>query len=120
MHKGYGEFARGQLEERKQALLPPAWHMLLLRAEAHRAEDADEFLQQIAAILPQNEQCEVIGPMPAPMDKKAGKFRRQLMFQTKERSLLQKSFEVALPQIEALPLAKKCRWSLDRDPQDLL
>lgn len=120
MHKGYGEFARGQLEERKQALLPPAWHMLLLRAEAHRAEDADEFLTQIAAILPQNEQCEVIGPMPAPMDKKAGKFRRQLMFQTKERSLLQKSFEVALPQIEALPLAKKCRWSLDRDPQDLL
>ncbi|WP_028762518.1 primosomal protein N' [Shewanella colwelliana] len=120
MHKGYGEFARGQLEERKQALLPPAWHMLLLRAEAHRPEDADEFLNQVAAILPQNDNCEVIGPMPAPMDKKAGKFRRQLMFQTKERSQLQHSFEVALPQIEALPLAKKCRWSLDRDPQDLL
>ncbi|QYJ87905.1 primosomal protein N' [Shewanella mesophila] len=120
MHKGYGEFARGQLEERKQALLPPAWHMLLLRAEAHNAEDADEFLNQVAAILPQNELCEVIGPMPAPMDKKAGKFRRQLMFQTKERRQLQQSFEIALPQIEALPLAKKCRWSLDRDPQDLL
>lgn len=120
MHKGYGEFARGQLEERKQALLPPAWHMLLLRAEAHNAEDADEFLNQVAAILPQNDFSEVIGPMPAPMDKKAGKFRRQLMFQTKERRQLQQSFEIALPLIEALPLAKKCRWSLDRDPQDLL
>ncbi|ASJ95430.1 primosomal protein N' [Shewanella marisflavi] len=120
MHKGYGEFARGQLEERKQALLPPAWHMLLLRAEAHRAEDADSFLTQVAALLPQNETCEVIGPMPAPMDKKAGKFRRQLMFQTKTRSQLQQAFEQAQPQIEALPLAKKCRWSLDRDPQDLL
>lgn len=120
MHKGYGEFARGQLEERKQALLPPAWHMLLLRAEAHNADDADLFLNQVAAILPQNDLCEVIGPMPAPMDKKAGKFRRQLMFQTKERSQLQQAFDIALPQIEALPLAKKCRWSLDRDPQDLL
>ncbi|ABO22251.1 primosomal protein N' [Shewanella loihica] len=120
MHKGYGEFARGQLEERKQALLPPAWHMLLLRAEAHKAEDADAFLAQVAQLLPQDEQCEIIGPMPAPMDRKAGKFRRQLMFQTKTRGLLQQAFEQALPQIEALPLAKRCRWSLDRDPQDLL
>ncbi|MCE9679772.1 primosomal protein N' [Shewanella sp. AS1] len=120
MHKGYGEFARGQLEERRQALLPPAWHMLLLRAEAHNPQDADDFLGQVAAILPQNKACEVIGPMPAPMDRKAGKYRRQLMFQTQERSQLQQAFEAALPQIEALPLAKKCRWSLDRDPQDLL
>lgn len=120
MHKGYGEFARGQLNERKQALLPPAWHMLLIRAEAHQAIDADNFLSQVAALLPQNEESEVIGPMPAPMDKKAGKYRRHLIFQTKSRNQLQAAFEHALPQIESLPLAKRCRWSLDRDPQDLL
>lgn len=120
MHKGYGEFARAQLNERKQALLPPAWHMLLIRAEAHQAIDADNFLSQVAQFLPQNDEAEVIGPMPAPMDKKAGKFRRHLIFQTKSRSQLQQAFEHALPQIEALPLAKRCKWSLDRDPQDLL
>ncbi|MCL1125920.1 primosomal protein N' [Shewanella surugensis] len=120
MHKGYGEFARNQLIERKLALLPPAWHMLLLRAEAHQALDADTLLSQIAHLLPQDENCEVIGPMPAPLDKKAGKFRRQLIFQTKSRQQLQQAFEQALPQIEALPLAKRCRWSIDRDPQDLL
>ncbi|MCL1057113.1 primosomal protein N' [Shewanella gelidimarina] len=120
MHKGYGEFARNQLNERKQALLPPAWHMILIRAEAHLAADADALLSQIGALLPQNEECEVIGPMPAPLDRKAGKYRRQLLFQTKNRNQLQQAFEQALPQIEQLPLAKKCRWSLDRDPQDLL
>ncbi|WP_394147755.1 primosomal protein N' [Shewanella atlantica] len=120
MHKGYGEFARGQLDERRQALLPPVWHMLLIRAEAHQAIDADNFLSQIAELLPQGEESEVIGPMPAPMDKKAGKYRRHLIFQTKSRNQLQHAFEHALPQIEALPLAKRCRWSLDRDPQDLL
>jgi len=120
MHKGYGEFARGQLDERKQALLPPAWHMVLIRAEAHLAIDADNFLSQVATLLPHHEECEVIGPMPAPMDRKAGKYRRQLIFQTKQRNVLQQAFEQALPQIEALPLAKRCRWSLDRDPQDLL
>ncbi|QLE87099.1 primosomal protein N' [Shewanella sp. Scap07] len=120
MHKGYGEFARGQLVERQHALLPPAWNMILLRAEAHQAEDADAFLSQIAQLLPQNDECEVIGPMPAPMDRKAGKYRRQLMFQTKQRNMLQQAFEHALPHIDALPLAKRCRWSIDRDPQDLL
>ncbi|MEI6859491.1 MAG: primosomal protein N' [Shewanella sp.] len=120
MHKGYGEFARGQLNERKQALLPPAWHMLLLRAEAHQAIDADNFLAQVAQLLPHNDECEIIGPMPAPMDKKAGRYRRHLIFQTKSRKQLQQAFEYALPQIEALPLAKRCRWSVDRDPQDLL
>ncbi|WP_298771546.1 primosomal protein N' [uncultured Shewanella sp.] len=120
MQKGYGEFARHQLTERQQALLPPAWHMILLRAESHQAQDADNFLSQIAQLLPQNDQCEVIGPMPAPLDKKAGKFRRQLIFQTKNRQQLQQAFEQTLPQIEALPMAKRCRWSIDRDPQDLL
>ncbi|MCL1146444.1 primosomal protein N' [Shewanella marinintestina] len=120
MHKGYGEFARNQLFERTQALLPPAWHMILIRAEAHQAIDADNLLNQIGALLPQDDECEVIGPMPAPLDRKAGKYRRQLLFQTKNRNRLQAEFERALPQIEQLPLAKKCRWSIDRDPQDLL
>ena len=120
MHVGYGQFARNQLNERKQALLPPAWNMLLLRAEANQAIDAENFLSEVVQLLPQDEECEVIGPMPAPMDKKAGKYRRHLIFQTLSRQRLQQAFETALPQIEVLPSAKRCRWSIDRDPQDLL
>ncbi|MBT1444093.1 primosomal protein N' [Shewanella sp. JM162201] len=120
MHKGYGEFARNQLSERKQAALPPAWHMVLARAEAHNAADADAFLAAIAAMLPKDRGFEVIGPLPAPMDRKAGKHRRQLMFQADNRQGLQQALEAILPAIDALPEAKRCRWSLDRDPQDLL
>ncbi len=120
MHKGYGEFARNQLSERKQAALPPAWHMVLARAEAHRAEDAEAFLAAIAAMLPRDKGFEVIGPLPAPMDRKAGKHRRQLMFQAEQRQGLQQALEAILPAIDLLPEAKRCRWSLDRDPQDLL
>lgn len=85
LHRGYGEFARSQLKERQQALLPPAWHMVLVCAEAHSALDADNFLNAFAALLPQDKEFEVIGPMPAPLDRKAGKYRRQLMFQAKKR-----------------------------------
>ncbi|WP_028779589.1 primosomal protein N' [Shewanella sp. 38A_GOM-205m] len=120
MHRGYGEFARSQLNERQQALLPPAWHMVLIRAESHRAEDADAFLAAFAAMLPMDKDFEVIGPLPAPLDRKAGKYRRQLLAQAKDRRRLQQVFEQLLPQAEQLPEAKRCRWSLDRDPQDLL
>ncbi|MFC3188303.1 primosomal protein N' [Shewanella intestini] len=117
---GYHQFAKNQLTERSQALLPPVWHMLLLRAEAHNAQDADSFLEAVAQLLPQNKECEIIGPIPAPLDRKAGKYRRQLLFQTKSRVILQRAFEHALPLIEQLPEQKRCRWSLDRDPQDLM
>ncbi|TCN86276.1 primosomal protein N' [Shewanella fodinae] len=120
LHRGYGEFARSQLSERQQALLPPAWHMILIKAEAHQASDADTFLAEFAALLPQDNAFEVIGPMPAPLDRKAGKFRRQLLVQAADRKRLQQVFEQLLPQAEALTSGKRCRWSLDRDPQDLL
>lgn len=120
LHRGYGEFARSQLKERQMALLPPAWHMVLVRAEAHSALDADNFLNAFASLLPQDKEFEIIGPMPAPLDRKAGKFRRQLMFQAKHRHRLQQEFERIYPLVEQLPEAKRCRWSLDRDPQDLL
>ena len=43
--------------------------MVLVRAEAHLASDADNFLNAFAALLPQDKEFEVIGPMPAPLDK---------------------------------------------------
>ncbi|QIR13353.1 primosomal protein N' [Shewanella aestuarii] len=120
LQKGYGEFAREQLKERQLASLPPAWHMVVIRAEAHLAEDADKFLSLVSQLLPQDKEFEIIGPIPAPLDRKAGKYRRQLLFQAKRRQRLQIEFENILNQIETLPEAKKCRWSVDRDPQDLM
>ena len=120
LHRGYAEFARSQLEERKQAFLPPAWNMVLVKAESHNPMDADALLAEFSQRLPQNEHCEVIGPMPAPMDKKAGKFRRQLMFQTQSRPVMQQVFEQVLTEVEKQPIAKRCRWNVDRDPQDLI
>ncbi|RPA56284.1 primosomal protein N' [Shewanella vesiculosa] len=120
LKRGYGEFARSQLKERQQALLPPAWHMVLIRAEAHLAEDADAFLTRTSELLPQDKDFEIIGPIPAPLDRKAGKYRRQLILQAKSRQRLQTEFERVLALIEQIPESKRCRWSIDRDPQDLM
>ncbi|QSX33255.1 primosomal protein N' [Shewanella avicenniae] len=120
LQRGYSEFARSQLEERKLALLPPVWHMVLVRAEAHHAEDAENFLRAFAEHFGQQPSLEIIGPMPAPLDRKAGFHRRHLLVQAADRRLIQQLFEHALPLLEQLPQARRCRWSIDRDPQDLL
>jgi primosomal protein N' (replication factor Y) len=61
----------------------------------------------------------VLGPTPAPLAKRAGKSRWQLILQTQTRSLMQKLLMSAKPAINMLPAAKKVRWSLDIEPQDL-
>ncbi|QSA19066.1 hypothetical protein JV197_00580, partial [Vibrio furnissii] len=63
--------------------------------------------------------CMVLGPTPAPLAKRAGKFRWQLLLQAPSRSVMQKLLASAKPAIQLLPLASKVRWSLDIEPQDL-
>ncbi len=121
--KGYGEFARTALLERKMAFLPPFSFLTLFRAEANHSDLVEEFLRQVRHTLESHplfdDACMVLGPTPAPLAKRAGKHRWQLLLQAQSRPLMQKLLHSAKPAIEMLPTAKKVRWSLDIDPQDL-
>ncbi|MGL6171206.1 MAG: hypothetical protein ACRC1S_04890, partial [Vibrio sp.] len=61
----------------------------------------------------------LLGPTPAPLAKRAGKYRWQLLLQTPNRALMQKILHSARPAVQQLPLTNKVRWSIDLDPQDL-
>jgi primosomal protein N' (replication factor Y) len=61
-----------------------------------------------------------MGPLPAPMEKRAGKFRAQLQISAQQRPLLQQLLAGLCPQIEALREARSVRWSVDVDPQDMI
>lgn len=123
LHKDYNHFAQTALAERKQAMLPPYTFMTLFRAEANDPHLVEEFLRQVRHTLESHplfdQFCMVLGPTPAPLAKRAGKSRWQLILQTQTRSLMQKLLMSAKPAINMLPLAKKVRWSLDIEPQDL-
>lgn len=122
IHNGYGHFARTTLQERRLTQLPPYSFMALFRAEAHQREDAEGLLQQIADWLRQqlreHTQVQIIGPMPAVLERKAGKFRLQLIVQTEQRGLRQQVLQYLLPQLTQFKLSRKVRWSIDVDPQD--
>jgi len=64
-------------------------------------------------------QVQILGPVPAPMERRSGRYRSQLLIQSQSRKILQYFLEKWLAQIDAMPGNRKVRWSIDIDPQDL-
>ncbi len=119
LNNGYAHFARTALQERQQAQMPPFRHWALIRAEALNPADAEAFLRQLAEHAQQDGQVEVLGPFAAPMERKAGRYRFQLLFEAEQRPRLQHYLQARLSYWETLPLVRKIRWSVDVDPQEM-
>ncbi|VXB21615.1 Primosome factor n' (replication factor Y) [Pseudomonas sp. 8AS] len=123
--QGYQAFAEQALSERRGAGLPPFAHLALLRAEAHKPGQAEAFLDEACSYAEQLQQelqlpaIELLGPVPAPMERRAGRHRAQLLLQCASRVPLHKLLAAWLPILEAMPGGRAVRWSLDVDPIDL-
>ncbi|RJG42360.1 primosomal protein N' [Motilimonas pumila] len=124
VNNGYQHFASSALHERQEALLPPFTFQALFRAEATYANLPQTFLQQCQSVLSDyalaHPQIEVIGPMPAIMERRAGKYRLQLLIQAPSRALISGILSSCLPAIEQLKDSAKVRWSVDIDPTDFI
>ena len=123
--QGYFAFAEQALGERRNAGLPPFCHLALLRAEAHKPGQAEGFLDDACgeAELLLNELqldgIELLGPVPAPMERRAGRYRAQLLLQSSARAPLHRLLHSWLAALEQMPSGRAVRWSLDVDPIDL-
>jgi primosomal protein N' (replication factor Y) len=123
IQQGYDAFAKEAMAERKLAILPPFSYQVLIRAESTKAKDPMEFLQQAAEAgkrLTGSEQIELWGPVPAPMERRAGRIRAHLLLQSNQRGHLQRWLAQWIDQISGLPDARKVRWSIDVDPMEML
>ena len=116
---GYRAFGEAALAERQASALPPFAYLALLRAEAPTRERTLDFLQQVRRVAPKIRGVVVLGPVPAPMERRAGRMRGQLLLEATERAPLHRCLRQWIPLIEALPEARRVRWSLDVDPQEM-
>lgn len=116
---GYPAFAKAALAERKLAHWPPFSHLALLRAESTQAEAARQFLSQAVANAPRDRHVELWGPVDAPMRRRAGRYRVQVLINCPQRSRLQGFLRSWLETIDGLAGAKRLKWTLDVDPQNL-
>lgn len=117
---GYHAFAEAELAQREVAGFPPFAHMAMFRAEAKQADACDAFLRMAReALRDVHAPLDLHGPLPAPMPRRAGFQRMQLILSAADRRSLHAALDAALPAIYASPEARKVRWSLDVDPTDL-
>lgn len=120
LHKGYPEFAKAALQERQEAGLPPSRHLAILRCESVESDAAQLFLNHAVELGQQidTNEIDLFGPIPAPMERRAGRFRYQIMLQSNHRKPLHQFLSWWAPQLQQLASARKARWSIDVDPYD--
>jgi primosomal protein N' (replication factor Y) len=117
----YADFARDALIEREQAQLPPFHFQALLRVNALDESSVTHFLAGVGKLISSidTQHVSLFGPVPAPMLKRSGRFRYQLLLQTAERKHRYYFLKRLLPQLNALKSSRRVRWSIDIDPVDL-
>ena len=118
LHQGYDGFAHAALAEREQAGFPPYRHLALLRCEGVKAETALAFMEAARDHLGDSEAVERFGPLPAPMEKRAGRYRFQLILQSTQRQALHELLRPWVLTLTQLKSGNKVRWSIDVDPYD--
>jgi primosomal protein N' (replication factor Y) len=118
---GYPSVARDALEERRAANWPPFSRLALLRSAATRRGDAHAFLDVAAGCVARlaRGRLRALGPVDAPMARRAGRYRAQLLLRSEDRRLLHEVLRELRPMLEADPAARKVRWSIDVDPVEL-
>ena len=88
LESGYRSFAKQTLKERKAAWMPPYRYAALLRCESKDQELNQSFLQEHAQALRQvsENSIDIWGPIPAPMERKAGRYQAHMVLLSKDRA----------------------------------
>ena len=115
---GYAGVADEALSEREASGWPPFSRLALLRASAHKYEDAVACLEvaKRAALAHGSGQLRVLGPVDAPLRRKAGRYRAQLLLESVDRRSLHQALSGVRAALEDDRDARRARWSIDVDP----
>jgi len=114
----FDDFAAAALDERRLAGFPPFSHLALLRAESKKPGEATKFLQGAARLARRIVGVEAFDPVPAPLERKAGFERAQLLVRSASRGAMQpflRRWRHALTERDD----RRVRWSVDVDPQEV-
>ena len=117
----YDDFACGLLHERKLVGMPPVTYLALLRAESNQMDNTEKFMLEAARTANQQrpEAIEILGPAIAPLERKAGFFRMQLLIKSNNRADLHAFLNPWIHHLDTIKQGRRVRWSIDVDPYNL-
>ncbi len=121
LEQGYTKFSTALMRERKETEMTPFTALALLRAESTDQALPQRFLSEVYQLAAAHALPDVLllGPVPSPMERRAGRYRAQLLIQAPQRGALHRLLDLLLPQLEKSKLGRKVRWSLDIDPIEM-
>ena len=97
--------------------------MALIRAESDRANEAETFLRTARSIAERINRPSplmgYLGPLPAMLERRAGRYRFVLQIDAHKRSLLQMLLDALIVELNQHKDARRVRWSIDVDPQEM-
>ncbi len=119
--ESYAEQARRLLQVRQEHGMPPHGRLILLRTDSPATETGEQFLgavrkQAESGLLPG---CRLIGPLPSPLQRRANKFRNQLLAMAPDVRRAQQLARLLVHCAEQHPARQGLSWSIDVDPLDL-
>ena len=121
--RGYSFSAQQIMDERRIMQLPPFRHMAMIRAESDRANEAETFLRTARNIAERinhpSPLMGYLGPLPALLERRAGRYRFVLQIDAHKRSLLQMLLDALIVELNQHRDARRVRWSIDVDPQEI-
>ncbi len=118
----YRDIAITILRERKLLGFPPYARVIMFRADALRLDQAMDKLEEIHQQLKDitnraGIQC--IGPIPALMTRRIGRYRAQLCLMSNDFRRLRTVLRKAMPNIQNIASTHSVKWMIDVDAYDL-
>lgn len=120
LRSGYAAFADALLQDRKMSLWPPYCRLAIARAESTTPGAGQQLLEHIYAILSKEPDLQCAPPGPAPMERRAGRYRAQLMITADNPNALIKQITRLRLYLENSKTKGVARWNIEIDPVDML
>ncbi len=120
VNEDYRKFAQETMKEREMALMPPFRYAALIRCESKDQQVNTDFLQQHAQQLRQDSDniIDIWGPIPAPMERKAGRYQAHMVLLSQDRARLHYYLRYWWQNL-LHNKPSNMKLSLDIDPQEL-
>lgn len=121
LNQSYAEQAQGLLAQRRDAGLPPWGHLLMVRADSTDAAAGEAFLGQLRGQFEATAtaHCQLIGPLPSPMQRRQGRYRSQLLVSARGRPAARAAAARLVQLAQSLPRQRDLNWFVDVDPTEM-
>jgi primosomal protein N' (replication factor Y) len=120
--KNYRALADDILLERKMLAFPPYARVVMFRSDAIELKLAMKQLDTFKTIVLSTgriSEISCIGPLPALMTRRIGRYRAQLCLLSVDYQALRSVLQEAMPAIQKTSGSAKVKWSIDVDAYDL-